>query len=136
MAEFVRLGDILKAAATRLAGTEQMHAYQAWAAAAGERLAPVPGGDEVRAPVNLAALGSDTTGTAPDGAGRPSGQNVPGPVAKPGAGESEDEKALAILSEVQGLLKKAHARRRGEDANANLLSALSGEIIGLDQPVN
>ena len=103
---------------------------------AGERLAPVPGGDEVRAPVNLAALGSDTTGTAPDGAGRPSGQNVPGPVAKPGAGESEDEKALAILSEVQGLLKKAHARRRGEDANANLLSALSGEIIGLDQPVN
>jgi len=41
MAEFVRLGDILKAAATRLAGTEQMHAYQAWAAAAGERLAAV-----------------------------------------------------------------------------------------------
>ena len=41
MAEFVRLGDVLKAAAARFAGTEQMHAYQAWAAAAGERLATV-----------------------------------------------------------------------------------------------
>lgn len=36
-----------------------------------EKLAPVDGGDEVRSPVNLAALGSDLTGTAPDGAGRP-----------------------------------------------------------------
>jgi hypothetical protein len=41
MTEFVRLGDVLKAAAARLAGTEQMHAYQAWAAASGERLAAV-----------------------------------------------------------------------------------------------
>ena len=37
----------------------------------GERLPPVPGGDQIRAPVNLAALGSDMTGTSPDGAGRP-----------------------------------------------------------------
>ena len=37
-----------------------------------EKLAPVDGGDRVLAPVNLAALGSDLTGTAPDGAGRPS----------------------------------------------------------------
>lgn len=44
-----------------------------------ERLAPVAGGDEVRAPVNTAALGSDVTGTAPDGNGRP-----------PGAGNKED----------------------------------------------
>ena len=36
-----------------------------------EKLAPVAGGDQVLAPVNLAALGSDLTGTAPDGAGRP-----------------------------------------------------------------
>lgn len=36
-----------------------------------EHLAPVEGGDKVLAPVNLAALGSDMTGTAPDGAGRP-----------------------------------------------------------------
>lgn len=36
-----------------------------------EHLAPVDGGDQVLAPVNLAALGSNMTGTAPDGAGRP-----------------------------------------------------------------
>lgn len=40
-----------------------------------EHLAPVDGGDQVLAPVNLAALGSDLTGTAPDGAGRPPKQN-------------------------------------------------------------
>lgn len=45
----------------------------------GERLPPVPGGDEVRAPVNLAALGSDMTGQAPDGAGRPANGNEPAP---------------------------------------------------------
>lgn len=37
-----------------------------------ENLKPKPGGDELRAPVNLAALGSEVTGTAADGAGRPS----------------------------------------------------------------
>lgn len=36
-----------------------------------ERLPPVPDGDVVMQPVNMAALGSDMTGTAPDGAGRP-----------------------------------------------------------------
>jgi predicted nucleic acid-binding Zn ribbon protein len=41
MGEFVRLGDVLKAAAARLGGTEQMRAYQAWSAAVGERLAAV-----------------------------------------------------------------------------------------------
>ncbi len=46
----------------------------------GERLPPVPGGDEIRAPVNLAALGSDITGTAPDGAGRPAEGKEPTPV--------------------------------------------------------
>jgi HK97 family phage portal protein len=42
-----------------------------------ERLPPVDGGDEVRAPLNLAALGSDATGTAPDGAGRPASGELP-----------------------------------------------------------
>jgi predicted nucleic acid-binding Zn ribbon protein len=41
MAEPRRLGDVLKETADRLGGTEQMHAYRAWAAAAGERLAAV-----------------------------------------------------------------------------------------------
>jgi HK97 family phage portal protein len=41
-----------------------------------ENLPPVPGGDVVMQPVNLGALGSDMTGTAPDDAGRPKqGQN-------------------------------------------------------------
>ncbi len=44
-----------------------------------ENLQPVPGGDEVRAPVNLAALGSDMTGTSPDGAGRPPEGSEPDP---------------------------------------------------------
>lgn len=42
-----------------------------------ERLPPVEGGDVVRSPVNLAALGSDATGTAPDGAGRPNDGELP-----------------------------------------------------------
>jgi hypothetical protein len=41
MSELVRLGDILKTAAARLGGSEQMRAYQAWSAAAGERLVAV-----------------------------------------------------------------------------------------------
>jgi HK97 family phage portal protein len=45
----------------------------------GERLPAVTGGDEIRAPVNLAALGSDMTGQAPDGAGRPAQGDSPDP---------------------------------------------------------
>lgn len=58
----------------------------------GERLPPVPGGDEVRAPVNLAALGSDATGTAPDGAGRPPAGHLPEPVGEH-ADDNEEDKA-------------------------------------------
>ena len=39
--EFVRLGDVLRAAVERLGGTDQMRAYRAWATAAGERLVVV-----------------------------------------------------------------------------------------------
>lgn len=58
----------------------------------GEKLPPVEGGDEVRAPVNLAALGSDMTGTAPDAAGRPpQGQEPqPGVPTSSGANNTED----------------------------------------------
>lgn len=52
----------------------------------GERLPPVPGGDEVRAPVNTAALGSDLTGTASDDAGRP-----PANQAQAQTGNAQDE---------------------------------------------
>lgn len=46
----------------------------------GERLPPVPNGDEVRAPVNMAVLGSDVSGNAPDGNGRPPNGHLPEPV--------------------------------------------------------
>lgn len=45
-----------------------------------EKLPPVGGqANELMVPANAAALGSDTTGTAPDGAGRPAGGNMPAP---------------------------------------------------------
>lgn len=40
---------------------------------------PLPGGDRLMFPVNLGALGSDFTGTAPDGAGRPEEGTLPDP---------------------------------------------------------
>ncbi|HLW94048.1 MAG TPA: phage portal protein [Solirubrobacteraceae bacterium] len=43
----------------------------------GERLPPDPNGNEIMQPLNLAALGSDVTGTAPDGAGHPEAGTVP-----------------------------------------------------------
>jgi len=54
-------------------------------ARASERLAPMEGGDKLLAPINLAALGSDATGTAPDGAGRPEAGTLP--TTEPGATE-------------------------------------------------
>jgi hypothetical protein len=56
---------------------------------AGEQLPPVeelPEGPgwQINQPVNLAAIGSDRTGTAPDGAGRPEDGRMPEPgVASP-----------------------------------------------------
>ena len=64
---------------------------------AGEGLPPKPGGDNLLQPVNMAALGSDVTGTAPDGAGRPAhgeGVNMPAADAtqgaKPAQGDDEE----------------------------------------------
>ena len=56
-----------------------------------ERLPPVPGGDDLMQPVNMAALGSDATGTAPDAAGRPAEGKEPAPgVPTGGAGTAGD----------------------------------------------
>ena len=44
-----------------------------------EGLPPMEGGDRLMVPANTAALGSDMTGTAPDGAGRPESGNLPKP---------------------------------------------------------
>lgn len=46
---------------------------------AGEQLPPVEGGDVIYQPTNLAGLGSDKTGGAPDGAGRPADGEMPTP---------------------------------------------------------
>ena len=50
---------------------------------------PVEGGDEVFRPLNMAALGSDAAGAAPDGAGRPAAGEVPLQV----AGAADDKPA-------------------------------------------
>lgn len=44
-----------------------------------EGLPPMAGADHLLVPANTAALGSDMTGVAPDGAGRPAGGNPPTP---------------------------------------------------------
>jgi hypothetical protein len=44
-----------------------------------EGLPPMEGGDKLMVPANTAALGSDMTGTAPDGAGRPESGTLPEP---------------------------------------------------------
>ena len=46
---------------------------------AAEQLDPVPGGDVIYQPSNLAAAGSDRAGVAPDGAGRPADGHLPTP---------------------------------------------------------
>ena len=62
---------------------------------AGEGLPPLPGGDDLLRPVNMASAGSDITGAAPDGAGRPAageGPHMPAADATQGAKPaSEDE---------------------------------------------
>lgn len=67
-----------------------------------ENLPPVEGGDEVRAPVNLAALGSDMTGTAPDGAGRPSSGDQP----EPGVPNKAPDGRSVLASRVIGRVKR------------------------------
>jgi HK97 family phage portal protein len=54
---------------------------------------PLPGGDVLLTPVNLAASGSDMTGTAPDGAGRPDAGTLPDPGApnKVPSGDNNDQ---------------------------------------------
>lgn len=55
---------------------------------------PLPGGDVLLTPVNLAASGSDMTGTAPDGAGRPDAGTLPGPGApNQDPGEANNDEA-------------------------------------------
>lgn len=45
-----------------------------------ERLPPVPGGEEIMQPLNMAVLGSDMSGNAADGAGRPKDSEAAAPI--------------------------------------------------------
>jgi len=54
---------------------------------------PLEGGDVLLTPVNLAASGSDMTGSAPDGAGRPSNGTAP----DPGAPNATPKKVVPYL---------------------------------------
>jgi len=53
---------------------------------------PIEGADVLLTPVNLAAVGSDTSGTAPDGAGRPEDGNLPDPGAANQQKPAEEKK--------------------------------------------
>jgi hypothetical protein len=69
----------------------------------GEQLPPVEGGDVIYQPTNLAGLGSDKTGTAADGAGRPEAGNLPtpAPATRPPSGPDEGEGKFAPLCEIK-----------------------------------
>lgn len=67
---------------------------------AAEQLPAIPGGDVIYQPTNLASLGSDKTGGAPDGAGRPNEGELPtpAPATRPPA-EDEGEPGKAVRME-------------------------------------
>jgi HK97 family phage portal protein len=72
----------------------------------GEGMPDLPGGDELMRPVNIAAVGSDLAGTAPDGAGHPLAAEggVPGAdaVASPKPNASEAAQADAETASTMG----------------------------------
>jgi HK97 family phage portal protein len=67
---------------------------------AGEGLAPVDGGDEVFRPLNMGALGSDATGTAPDGAGRPAQGELPADATSGVADDGEKAQIDALTQNI------------------------------------
>ena len=74
----------------------------------GEYLPPMPGGDVLLVPANTAALGSEATGTAPDGAGRPAGGNPPAPgVPTSGDQPAAEEDTAATASHAPAVLRAA-----------------------------
>lgn len=79
---------------------------------------PLPGGDVLLTPVNLAASGSDMSGTAPDGAGRPEDGTVPDPGAP-----NKSAQYAAILRDVTAKLESA-----GPDDGYALLASIPERI--------
>lgn len=100
---------------------------------AGEGLGPVEGGDEVFRPLNMAALGSDMTGTAPDGAGRPASGELPADSTSGAAPADDDEKQAiealtrAIAKRVVEIKHRALGKVVPDDAEEFLKKTLLGE---------
>jgi HK97 family phage portal protein len=80
---------------------------------AGEGWPDIPGGDEVTRPVNVATVGSDKTGTAPDGAGRPAASeggvpgadHVPPAPSASRAAQADNEEANSVQHAAEVLAK-------------------------------
>lgn len=86
-----------------------------------EGLPPLPGGDELMFPVNTASLGSDMTGTAPDGAGRPESGTLPD--GGNGKGKSWDFKTIG-----DGFAKAAIDTRKARQRVSNKSATQTPEI--------
>jgi HK97 family phage portal protein len=81
---------------------------------------PLPGGDVLLTPVNLAASGSDMSGTAPDGSGRPSDGTLPDPGA---ANDEKSKRYAAILRDATDRLENA-----GPDEAYEILKSIPEKI--------
>ena len=81
----------------------------------------MPGGDVLLTPVNLAAAGSDMTGTAPDGAGRPNEGQLPDP------GAANDTKGILEL------IAESNETQHGivQEATSEALAAWQRELAEL-----
>lgn len=82
----------------------------------------LPGGDVLLTPVNLASSGSDMSGTAPDGAGRPSGGTLPDPGAP-----NKAQKYLTTMRQLAG-----EVARLGPDEGFKLLSTIPEKLRQMD----
>ena len=102
---------------------------------AGEGLPAVEGGDVLYQPSNLASLGSDKTGGAPDGAGRPDGGELPDPSTAPAkpSDDDDDEKSVRRLTfkDAKGTTVDVELDRTGE---RELRAALSPPAMQFTMP--
>lgn len=75
-----------------------------------EGLPPMPGADQLLVPTNSAALGSDMSGTAPDGAGRPPAGHPPAPSVPTGGNQPAAEDTPQQSDYLPEFLRQALSR--------------------------
>lgn len=83
---------------------------------------PLPGGDVLLTPVNLASSGSDMSGTAPDGAGRPEAGTLPDPGAP-----NKAQRYLMTMRQLAG-----EVARLGPVEGYKLLATIPDKLRQLD----